>query len=233
MKKKSSLLFLISAGLFALFLVFTIAVAVLDKATVTYENGITAKVGFASINQAVHQALGKSSLWYNFTEFLGILAFFVVALFALIGFCQLVTRKSIWGVDREILLLGVLYILVAIFYVLFELIVINYRPILIEGVLEASYPSSHSILACTVFVTAPFACGHFAKKNPGAYTLVSLICFLFAFITIIGRLFSGVHWLTDIIGACLLSASLVLLYIAALALLKEGSQKKHRHHSHR
>ena len=231
MKKKSSLLFLISAGLLVLFLLFTAAVAIFDKATITYEDGITAKVGFASINQAVHSAIGQNTLWYEFTELLGWIALGVAAVFALLGLYQLSTGKSLWSVDREILLLAVLYILVAIFYVLFELITINYRPVLMDGVLEASYPSSHSMLACTVFVTTPFACKHLIKV-PATRAIVSVLCYSLAFVTVLGRLLSGVHWLTDIIGACLLSAPLILAYVATLTLLDEKTPKKHHHHSH-
>ena len=231
--KKSSLLFSLSAISFAIFLVFTVLLAVCDRAPVVYDemSNITANVGFAGINQAVFNALGTSDLWYEFTEFLGFIAFGGAAILALVGFGQFAKRKSIWAVDRELLLLAILYILVAFFYAIFEVVVINYRPILVGGVLEASYPSSHTTLACCIFMTAPFACRHLIKSED-AHALISLLCYSFTPVMIIGRLVSGVHWLTDIIGAVLLSASLVLLYVAAITLLNERAPHK-KHHSHR
>lgn len=230
LKNKSSLLFLISTALFALFVIFTLLVAFCGKATVTYNEEISAKVGFAGINQAVFKAIGENAFWYDFTEFLGILALCVAGIFALIGIFQLAVGKRFWAVDRDILLLGAFYALVALFYLLFELIIVNYRPILVEGALEASYPSSHTMLACCIFGTAPFACGHRIKSRI-TRLVITVICFIFAFITVIGRLVSGMHWLTDIIGALLLSASLILLYIAALTLSYE-KMKQHRHSKH-
>lgn len=230
LKKKSSLLFLISAALFALFVIFTVLVAFCGKATVTYNEKISSEVGFAGINQAVFKAIGENPFWYDFTEFLGMIALCIAGIFALIGLFQLATHKRFWAVDRELFLLGVFYVLVALFYVLFKFIVVNYRPVLVGGALEASYPSSHTMLACCIFVTAPFACGH-CMESRVTYLTISVLCFFFALITVIGRLLSGVHWLTDIVGALLLSASLILLYIAALTLLYEKTKHQKRHHS--
>lgn len=231
--KKSTLLYSLSAVFFALFVAFTAIVAFCGKATVIYDEatGISAKIGLAGLNRAVFGALGTSDLWYEFTEFAGVIALVSAGIFALIGLGQLAKRKSIWAVDREILILALLYVLVAIFYVLFEIVVINYRPILIGGVLEASYPSSHTMLACCVFATAPFACRHLIKSD-NTHAVLSLLCIFLTFVTVVGRLMSGVHWLTDIIGSVLLSASLVLLYVATITLLNEKAPHKKRH-SHR
>lgn len=230
MKKKSVVLFSVALALFVLFAAFTVLVAFCDTAVITYASEEQAEIGFAGINQAVFQAIGENALWYDFTEFLGVIALAVAALFALVGFYQLVKSRRLGSVDREILLLAALYVLVVLFYILFELIIINYRPVLIDGELEASYPSSHTMLATCIFVSAPFACKHMIK-NSLTHAVVSLLCFVFALLTVIGRLLSGVHWLTDIIGALLLSASLILLYLAALALLNETAPcQKHRSH---
>ena len=228
--KKSTLLYSVSAVLFAIFVAFTVIVAFCGKATVIYDEaaGISAEIGLAGLNQSVFNALGTSDLWYEFTEFAGIIALVCAGIFALIGLGQLAKRKSVWAVDREILLLALLYALVAIFYVLFEIIVINYRPILIDGVLEASYPSSHTMLACVVFVSTPFACRHLIKSD-NTHSTVTLLCYFLAIVTVIGRLMSGVHWLTDIIGSVLLSAALVLLYVATVTLLNEKNPRKKRH----
>ena len=83
---------------------------------------------------------------YNITEWLGIIPILVVMVYGLIGLKQLVKTKNVFKVDKEILILGGFYVVVAVLYVFFEKCIINYRPILVEGVLEASYPSSHTLM---------------------------------------------------------------------------------------
>ncbi len=220
MKKKSVILLSVAATLFVLFAAFTVAVAVCDKAVVAYAGGIEAELGFAGINQAVFASLGQNELWYEMTELLGVMALGIAAIFALIGLYQLVTRKRLLAVDREILLLAVFYVLVAVFYLFFEMAVVNYRPVLTDGTLEASYPSSHAMLACSFFLSAPFAARHLIESRVLRVTVTALAA-LTAALTVVGRLLSGVHWLTDIIGAILLSAALVTLYVAALSFFEQ------------
>ena len=219
MKKKSSLFFIISGALFLLFALFTPIVALVDKSVVTYTADIQAEVGLSGINQAVFKVLGGSSFWYDFTELLGMIALGLAAAFALLGLYQLTTRRHLSFVDYPILLLGALYALVIFFYFLFEVLIINYRPILMDGVLEASYPSSHSMLALCVFMSAPLASHHLIESRALRITVAALSAFLAVF-TAIGRLLSGAHWFTDILGSLLLSAALVSLYTAALLFFK-------------
>lgn len=220
MKKKTVLLLAVAGALFLLFVAFTLAVSLVDIATVAYVSGDTAEIGFASLNQSAFRAIGENAFWYDLTELLGVIALGVAAVFALVGLYQLLKRKQLFAVDREILLLAVFYGLVVAFYVFFEAVAVNYRPILVEGLLEASYPSSHSMLACCIFASAPFAARRLVEGRPLRIT-VALMCAVLAALTVVGRLLSGVHWLTDIVGAVLLSAALVTLYTAMLAFFDE------------
>ena len=225
MKKKSVVLFSVALALFVLFAAFTVLVAFCDTAVITYASGEQAEIGFAGINQAVFKAIGENALWYDFTEFLGVIALGVAAIFALVGLYQLLTRKRLVAVDRQILFLAIFYILVGCFYVLFELLVINYRPVLVDGALEASYPSSHSMLAICIFMSAPLASRRLIEDRVQR-TVVTVLCVLLTALTVVGRLLSGVHWFTDIIGAALLSAALVTLYAGAVAHFKRSRNGK-------
>ena len=110
--------------------------------------------------------------------------------------------------------LGVFYIVVIAVYLLFECVVINYRPVLINGVLEASYPSSTTMLVMTVMPTALMQWNQRIKTTVlRRSVLVATVAFI-AFM-VIGRLLSGVHWVTDILGGAMLSISLVSAYIGA------------------
>ena len=104
------------------------------------------EIGFSHLNGAVRDAVGSSTTWYQITELLGVVAILTVGVFGLLGIIQWIRRKSLWKVDRKILFLGGLYIAMAVLYILFEKVVINYRPILMPGETEpeASFPPSHS-----------------------------------------------------------------------------------------
>jgi undecaprenyl-diphosphatase len=206
---------IISAIMLAVFAVFTAVVALVDKAPAGPAGSV---VGLSAINARMFLALGVSETWYGVTELLGYLAIAVALCFAALGLYQLVKRKKIFAVDHDILLLAVLYVLVAAFYVLFEIFTVNCRPILVDGVLEPSYPSSHTMLFCTVIGSAPILLQRRLKNRTALVTLDTLAVVL-SLVMSVCRLLSGMHWLTDIVGGILLSLLLISLYVTALSVL--------------
>jgi undecaprenyl-diphosphatase len=174
-------------------------------------------VGFATWNRFVHDLTGVHMPLYTVTDWLGLVPFVFVLGFAVLGLVQWIKRKSILKVDGSILALGGFYVAVMAAYVFFEIFVVNYRPVLIEGVLEASYPSSTTMLVMCVMPTAGMQF-HRRIKNRALRHVVSFTLIAFAAFMVIGRLISGVHWFTDIIGGTLLSTGLVMLYHAVMDL---------------
>ncbi len=181
------------------------------------------EVGFSHFNQFVHELTGVNMLWYDITDYIGYAAIGVCVIFAVVGFVQMIKRRSLVKVDREILSLGLLFAVVIGCYVFFEKYIINYRPVLMPGeeMPEASFPSSHTMLAMTVFIAVMIISDRYLSSGLGS--LVRLICFLTVLVTIGGRLYSGVHWTTDIIGAILLSTALLFLFSA---IVSAGDKKK-------
>lgn len=172
-------------------------------------------VGFSTINQLFHQWTGVHHWLYNITDWLGLIPIIVCFGFAILGLFQLIKRKSLLKVDIDIILLGAYYLVVVAFFIGFEIVPINYRPILIEGVMEASYPSSTTLLVLSVTPTLAFQVKRKLKSsscNKAVYAFTYIFCALM----VIGRLYSGVHWLTDIIGGILLSTGLFYLYIGTI-----------------
>ena len=155
---------------------------------------------------------------YTLTDWLGLVPIAVCLIFAGAGFIQLVRRKRLFKVDLDILLLGVYYVLVIFCYLLFEMVPINYRPVLIEGFLEASYPSSTTLLVLSVMPTLYFQAQRRLSPNALRQTIL-IFSVLFSAFMVIGRLVSGVHWLTDIMGAVLLSSGMFQIYKACVNLL--------------
>lgn len=175
-------------------------------------------VGFAALNGWFHQLTGVHWMLYTLTDWLGLVPIFVCLIFASIGFVQLVQRKSLFKVDLDIIMLGAYYVLVIFGYLLFEMVSINYRPVLIEGFLEASYPSSTTLLVLSVMPTLYFQAQRRLTSNALRQT-IRIFSVLFSAFMVIGRLVSGVHWLTDIVGAVLLSSGIFLIYKASVNFL--------------
>ena len=208
MKKQNNKTFRGALCFLAAFVLWTAAVRFIDVRAV---GPLDSSVGFATVNAAFHRLTGEHMFLYQLTDWLEIIPLGCVAGFALLGLAQLVKRKSLWKVDYDILVLGGFYVAVMAAYVLFEVLAVNYRPVLIEGVLEASYPSSTTLLVLCVMPTAIMQLDG-RMKNESLKKGVRYAIIVYTAFMVFCRLVSGVHWLTDIIGGALLGAGLVLLY---------------------
>ena len=208
MEKKNKKRLVWGASLVVAFVLWTILVCFVDVRAIGPEGS---SVGFAALNGFVHELTGVNWFLYTITDWLGIVPIAVALVFAILGLVQLIKRKSLWKVDHSILALAVFYIVVMAAYIFFEVVVINYRPTLIDGYLEASYPSSTTMLVMCVMPTAAMQLNVRIKntvlRRCAVITIVAFTAFM-----VIGRLVSGVHWITDIIGGALLSAGLVTMY---------------------
>ena len=207
MKRKH---FFTGVFLIAAFFLWTILLGIMDVQPIGPQGTM---VGFAGLNQAVHVFTGVNMTLYTVTDWLGLVPLGFIFGFALIGLGQGFRRKLILRVDRSILTLGVFYLGVMALYGFFEWYVVNYRPVLIEGKLEASYPSSTTILVLCVMPTVIMQLGTRIRSRI-IRRWVSVAMMLFAAFMVIGRLLSGVHWFSDIVGGVLISAELVMLYVS-------------------
>jgi undecaprenyl-diphosphatase len=198
----TAIIFLVS------FAVWTILLKYVDLKPIGPDNST---VGFATINGYFHRLTGTNMTLYTITDWLGLVPIFVALFFGVIGLAEWIKRKSILKVDFGILTLGIFYIVVMLVYILFEKVVINYRPVLINGYLEVSYPSSTTLLCMCVMPTALIQFKRLIKSKFLSQSVTFAIVTFTTFM-VIGRLLSGVHWLSDIIGGILLSAGLVTMY---------------------
>lgn len=208
MKKHGRLLLLEGFGAILGFILWTVLVKSVDVQAIGPQES---EVGFATLNKHLHDLIGTNMTLYVITDWLGLVPIGVALGFALFGIFQLWKRKSIFKVDNNILTLGVFYITVAAVYIFFEMVVINYRPILIDGILEASYPSSTTMLVLCVMPTAAMQLKSRIENRP-LRLLMTVAIYLFTAFTIVGRVVSGVHWASDIIGGALFSMGAVKIY---------------------
>ncbi len=208
MKKENKKNFFIAVFLLITFVLWTVSVRFIDVGTIGPRNSA---VGFSTINKFVHSLTGVNMSLYTITDWLGLVPIFFAFGFAILGLIQWIKRKNILKVDYSILVLGGFYIATITAYILFEMVIVNYRPILINGYLEVSYPSSTTLLVLCVMPTAIMQFNTRIKNKILKKFVIFLLAAFIAFM-VIGRFISGVHWFSDIIGGILLSSGLVIFY---------------------
>lgn len=210
-------LFLSTFILFILAVVYTLLVMKYDVQSIGPEGS---KVGFAGINGVIHNLLPYNDTWYKITKYLGVVPFLYCAFYGLQGIIQLIKYKSIKKVDKRLIYLGVFYVVMLALYILADKIVINYRPILEDGVLESSYPSSHTLLAVCVCASSLLISKYYIKDTK-MLKIFDCITYILMIVLVVGRLISGVHWLTDILGGIIISTFLVYLYYSFIYTYKK------------
>ncbi len=214
MKNKKG--FIISGGLFAAFLIYTMLIATVDTAAIGPENSV---VGFSKMNGAFYNLTGTNMVLYVISEVLGYMALLLVPCFGALGLMQMIKRKSFTKIDPDLIILCITYVVVFAFYILFEKVAINYRPVILDEGLEASYPSSHTLLSFCVLGTAVFQIAGRVKKKK-IRKIAQVVAVSLGALIVVTRTFAGVHWLSDIFGSIILGTAIVCLYVAAVTEFK-------------
>lgn len=199
------------AGLFLI--LFAVLILLVKKVNVAAIGPEGTSIGLSDMNKSFHEMTGENHTLYKISEYLGYAALALVGVFGLVGLVQLIRRRSLLKVDHEILALGGLYVVVLGLYFVFEKIVINYRPVIMEGDahVEASFPSSHTMLAIVVLGSTLMVISKYVK-NDGLRVGLEMLCIISIVLLVLGRLLCGVHWLTDIIGGVLISGALLFAF---------------------
>ena len=217
MKSKTKQNFFLTGIMLAVFAVFTLLVRFVDVQPI---GPAGSSVGFASVNGMLFNALGQNGMWDKITDLFLLAALLSAVCFAFLGLYQLVKRKSLKEVDRSLYVLAAFYVLVAVLYIFFEKVTVNYRPVLVDGALEASYPSTHTLLVCSFLSAAVLQLKERIKRR-NILTAVKVTAVLLIVLTAVGRLLSGMHWFTDVLGALVLSSALVMLYQSVVGIVEK------------
>lgn len=222
-QKQSKKNFIVAGVLLLLFVIYTIMVMTVDVQPIGPEGS---KVGFATINGFFHNLIGVNMVWYKVTKITGILDLLVILGMALLGVIQLIKRKDFFKVDKDLLILGMFYVLVAAMYVLFEVWIVNYRPVVFDKGLEASYPSSHTMLAICAMIPAIMQINK-RIKDESIRKIAVIAALAIMVITVGGRFLSGVHWFTDIVGGILLGSVLTMIYYSIIKYISPSKKRNH------
>lgn len=222
--RKAKNLYCIGTVLFLLFILYTLLVKYVDVAAIGPQGS---EVGLASINGPISQKLPFNSVFYTGSKYLGYVGIATCALFGMFGVMQLFFKKSLLKVDKDIIFLGGFYVVMLLVYIFFEKVVINYRPVIMDEGLEASYPSSHTMLAVG-FITVAIAQFRARLRNKTARIIINTVLAIVMVLMVVSRIISGVHWITDIIGGVLIAESIAVIYCGILAqIVAKKKKKKH------
>lgn len=214
MKENGKRILFLGSIFIVVFIIWTLVIQKVDVQPIGVKG---TNIGFATINCWFHKLTGVNMVLYFITDWLGLIPIFVCMIFGGVGAVQLIDRRSLFKVDYDIIILGIYYIIVILGYLIFEMTPINYRPILIEGVMEASYPSSTTLLVLCVMPTLVEQASR-RLSNITVKRVVKVLVICFSTFMVLGRLISGVHWITDIIGSIMLSVGLFCIYKAVILL---------------
>ena len=221
MNKKVWIYTAVACVLLIAFAALTVALTCVDVRAAG-ESG--AEVGFATLNEAVFKALGQEEIGLKLSDLCGALLIAAVGAFGVTGLVQVIRRKGILRADKELYVMAGGLVLLAAAYLFFEVVVINCRPVLEQGELAASYPSSHAMLAVAVAgMGAAYLFKHLKTKvwhgSLGSF-LIGLAC-----VTVSLRLFGGVHWLTDIVGGVLLGLVITFAYLSVCSVFERKGEQ--------
>lgn len=225
MKKK----FLVAGVFGVLFIWLAVMLKIVDVQAIGPEGS---SVGFAGINKAVFGFFGEHEFWDKVTDFGAGICISMGLGLAILGLAQIISRKGLGKMDRELWALVGLYAVMMVFYVAFEKAVINYRPILeSDGTLEASFPSTHTLTSCVLAGSLYLLIPLYGKgrSNPLHRKLLRALCVVLMLVVPLGRIFAGMHWLTDVMGGYFLSFALLFGYAGVLDLIaqkKKETKKK-------
>ena len=219
--KKLNKNFIIGGSLFLMFALFTVLVKFVGVEPI---GPLGSSVGLAGLNE-LFMINQTSNIWDLFGDVIMIIAAASALVFVSLGVIQLAKRKSIKKVDKNIFVLAGLYVAVVVIYVLFELVVINYRPILENGELAASYPSSHVLISMTLVLSSLIQAHKYLKNNKKLLVLCNVVAAVLVVALVASRMLAGVHWITDIIASVLVSASLIYIYRGVLETIENKNTK--------
>ena len=191
-----------------IFILFTIMVTALDGQTVDGH-----RLGLATMNGWWRDLVGVNAAWRVVSDVVAVGTVFGAVGLLIVQIVAVVRGRGLrpvvrdwWGVDLVLISLGICY-------GLFQIVVINYRPLLMHGVAEASYPSSHVLLFATVWPLLILTLWRMTKRRWVRVT-VMVVGMMVMLAGIVARALSGYHWLSDLVGGVLLGVTLVAWYLA-------------------
>ena len=157
--------------------------------------------------------------WNLISDIILITSLVTFAVFAVLGFFQWIKRKSLKKVDKELLWAILPLSLMAATYVIFEkFIILNVRP---NGSGEPSFPSTHTMVAATIFFITAIILPKYIKSRAARITL-DLMMLIFIILVSIGRVLANMHWVSDVCAGLVFAAIFATIYYLIIRRYKNG-----------
>lgn len=189
-----------------LFLVLTVSLLLVDVQSAGAQT-----VGWASLNFWWHDLISVQHGWHIVSNIVATVTLLALCAMVVWQFIIMLRGKSFRAFLKQWLAFDITVILLVLCYVLFQIVVVNYRPIMIDGMAEVSYPSSHILLFATLLPLIVCECWHNVPSKVWR-RVIAVSALVLMVVGIVARALCGYHWLTDSVGALLLSAALVAWY---------------------
>ena len=155
--------------------------------------------------------------WNKVTNIILIASFVVLAIFAILGLYQWITRKSLKKVDKPLLWFPLPLVLMAITYIVFDkFLICNTRP---DGSGEASFPSKHVMIVATIFLLVALILPRYIKSKT-AYILLDFFMLTFIILVSVGRVLANKHWPSDVLGALGFAVIFAAIYYLIINLMQ-------------
>ena len=184
----------------------------------------TGKVGLSSFNDMVDYKYNKG--WQILADVFLYLGIALVAILAIYGLYELIKRKSLFKVDKYIIVIGAFFIISIILWLLFDKVVtINYRPILVDGEKESSFPSTHTFVCVFIYMSAYTVVKKLLNNKIYNEIVLSLAIVIVIF-TAVSRILSGMHYLTDVMGGVFLGLSLYFICDGIITIIDKKEVKE-------
>ena len=157
--------------------------------------------------------------WSKITDIILIAALAVFAVFAILGLCQWIKRKSLKKVDKPLLLSLIPLSLMAATFIIFEkFLILNTRP---NGSGEPSFPSTHTMVVATIFLLTAIILPNYIKSKT-ARVIMDIVMLLFIILVSVGRVLANMHWVSDVVGGLIFAAIFAVIYYLILRKAKHA-----------
>ena len=204
---------------FLWFIVLIFALKIVDVVEVGPDS---AQIGLSRVNiwfrnlWHYDKELGYSPFWYAFTKVLGWVSLAVCAFWAGLFVRDMILSGGFDGVgtDKNLAASFFLYVLAAIVFGIFNLLVVNYSPVLVPGKTKPSpsFPSFYVLLSVIAWGSTAFHIADIFDEKKTLRFILTALCIAFILAGTFSCALCGLNWLTDIIGAILLGITLLFIY---------------------
>ena len=207
-KHKRQSWFLIATTLTVFFVVFTLTLKLVDM-----QSDSSQFIGWASINIWWRDLIGVHFSWHIISHFIALISLLVLTGILIWQVITVFHRRKLSALTRNWWVFDITLLALGLSYLLFQIVAINYRPIQVDGAIEISYPSSHSLLITTTWLLIIFRLRREIQSQTWRRILI-IVGWTLMLTGVIARLLCGYHWFTDIVGGVLLGTVFAAWYQA-------------------